>query len=235
MKISEYVLKLFFPPKCIVCGEVMPYTKEPPYLCDHCGLAELPLKTCAKCGKPYDIGYGKVDRCLYCETKFPFEFLISPHRYEGNAKTVIHNLKFGGRPYIYKSAAYIIASRYTAYTYSIPDVCIPAPIGRKRLDKRGYNQAALIAKELSMLLGGEFAEVLEKNVDVPPQSTLTSKQRAENLRGTISCNTDLSGKSVLLIDDVYTTGSTIAECCRVLKKYGAGKIFVAVFAITGKE
>ena len=235
MKFYEYILKIIFPPKCIVCGEVMPYLSEPPYLCDHCTLTEFPVKTCEKCGKPYDIGYGEVNHCMYCTSKYPFEFLVSPHKYDGNVKNVIHNLKFRDRPYIYKSVAHIIASRYTAYTYHFPDICVPAPIGKKRLNKRGYNQAALIAKEVSRLLGISYAEPLEKIIDVPPQSTLTREQRAENLKGTIACNTELDGKSVLFIDDVHTTGSTIAECCRMLKKGGAGKIYVATFAVTGKE
>jgi ComF family protein len=107
------------------------------------------------------------------------------------------------------------------------DVIIPVPLHPKREKKRGFNQAQIIAKELAELEGVRLLEgVLVKTKNIPPQTFLQLKEREKNVRGAFRVNKEeeIKGRVVLLVDDVYTTGSTIRECSSVLKKAGAKEV-----------
>lgn len=118
------------------------------------------------------------------------------------------------------------------------DTIIPVPISKKRKKERGYNQSLLIAKELVKQVNKEkkilslCADALEKVKNIVPQSTLDKENRLQNVQGVYQLKNkeQLEGKKILLIDDIYTTGSTVKECAKVLQQVSAKKIDVFTIA-----
>jgi ComF family protein len=154
--------------------------------------------------------------------------------FDGTVKELIHRLKYGKKVHISRPLA-LEAARYLAsfITDCGADLIIPVPLHRKRLRQRGFNQAVLVA------------EVFAKAWDLPlsrnnlcrirwtePQIHLSYNDRMNNVRGAFAVNNpeQIEGQRLVLVDDVYTTGSTVAECAKVLKKAGAGEVYIATIA-----
>jgi len=113
------------------------------------------------------------------------------------------------------------------------DIIVPVPLHSKRLKERGFNQSFLLAHQINKKLSlPVIADDLQRIKWTRPQVELDWRERASNVKGafTLIDNEEIKGKEVLLIDDVYTTGSTVNECARVLKKAGAKKVYVATVA-----
>jgi len=113
------------------------------------------------------------------------------------------------------------------------EAIVPVPIHRRRLKSRGFNQAAVLARELGKWAGLPAANVrLMRLRDIPAQTGLTGGARRRNVRGAFGLrrSANVAGRIFLLVDDVYTTGSTVAECCRVLKREGAAEVRVLTLA-----
>jgi len=110
---------------------------------------------------------------------------------------------------------------------------IPVPLFWTKFLKRGYNQAALLAKTISRECNMEYADILKRIKDTKTQTRLSTEARRKNVYGAFMLKSgEVEGKNVLLIDDVMTTGATINECARVLKQAGAKEVYSCVAAIT---
>lgn len=209
--------------KCIVCGrEIIPNRYG---LCNQCKI-ELNENYCLRCGR-HKVGVG--DYCDECaDMSVHFDEARSAVNYVDNAQNLVLRLKFGNSPYL---AEYM--SRYMLDTLLFTDWdidCITfVPLHKTRRRKRGYNQAELLAAALAEYTDKPCSALLEKTVVTPTQARSNREERLKNLRGTFS----VIGKPprhLLLIDDVLTTGSTVDECSRVLKKAGAKVVYVLTFA-----
>ena len=113
------------------------------------------------------------------------------------------------------------------------DIIIVVPISKKRQKERGYNQSELIAKEISKMLSIKIEKnIIKKLKNTPPQSSLNKEQRQENIRGVYKVfNIEkIENKNILIIDDIYTTGSTVNECSKMLRKAQPRKVDVLVLA-----
>ena len=137
-------------------------------------------------------------------------------------RDAIHALKYRGM----RAASETLAGLLLQYMKRNPlqaDVVIPAPLHRRRLRSRGYNQAALLAREIGKVMELPVRENLLVRVsDARPQvATQTREERRLNVAGNFVCKADLGGMAILLIDDVATTGSTLSECALALKEAGA--------------
>ncbi len=111
------------------------------------------------------------------------------------------------------------------------DVLTPVPLHPRRLRSRGYNQSALLAKELSKQLGLEVDQaLLRRTNNTRPQVSASRDERRENVRGSFRCDGPADGRSVILVDDVATTGSTLSACAAVLKAAGASSVWCLVLA-----
>lgn len=113
------------------------------------------------------------------------------------------------------------------------DVIIPVPLHPKRLRWRGFNQSVLLAQQVSRALDVPLDPfVLHRNQETPPQTQLTEEERRKNVRGAFSLNPHrpIKGRRVLLVDDVYTSGATVNECSRSLKRGGAKEVYVLTLA-----
>jgi ComF family protein len=205
---------------------------------------------CATCGErlfsPYAVAAAPGEpRCGLCRRVEPvFARAVAYGSYESGLRELIHLLKFGGvRP-----AANVLGRMLAEAVgtlepdFSVEGVAlVPVPLHRTKLRQRGFNQAELIARAAMKISPVRdrlrlCAGVLERTRETASQIGLTSHQRRENLRGAfgVAQREFVKGREVLVVDDVYTTGATVSECARVLRRAGATKVWVATVARTLK-
>ena len=163
-----------------------------------------------------------------------FEELISIFKYEGIIREKIIQYKFGDRAYMNNTFAKIILkNEKICGLLKKYDIIIPVPIHKKRKAQRGYNQTQLIANKISKYLNIKLCNnVLVKNKNTIAQSKLNKKKRVQNIKGVFKIlnSEKIKGKDILLLDDIYTTGSTANECSKILKKAGAKTVGVLTIA-----
>ena len=187
---------------------------------------------------------GKLDEkslCKKCEMKLQKDFrdqnyneLISIFSYEGIIRSNILNYKFKDKPYMAKTFAKFITNEKNVFekikTY---DTIIPVPISKERMKQRGYNQSLILAKELNKYLNLELVNnSLIKTKNVVEQSSLNKEERQKNIINAYELKNRqiLENKKVLIIDDIYTTGSTVNECAKMIRLAKPEKIGVLAFA-----
>lgn len=180
-------------------------------------------KTCKRCGVAID---GSEDYCGNCAfDKVYFDVAYSPFSYEGAVRDAILRFKFGNCGNFARIfAKYLV---FMAQKHELQfDVVTCAPMTKKAKRKRGYNQAQLLAEHFCAILNDEakFVAAIEKINETEAQEKLPRAQRKTNLIGAYKCVADVKGKSVLVIDDVKTTGATLNECAKVLKRAGATNV-----------
>ncbi|MCB2202522.1 ComF family protein [bacterium] len=219
------VLDWIYPPVCVGCG-------EPGYrLCDKCfgTIRFIEGHVCERCGLP--IGLKRL-HCEECdEEKPPYDAMRSLARYEGVIRESIHALKYGDN----LSLGEVFTDRLTAIVREedwSPDLIIPVPLSPARKAQRGYNQSTLLARPVALQLGVRFTpEVLRRIRNTQSQVELPADKRRENVKGAFNALPELvSGKRVLLVDDVTTTGSTIKECALALREVGAAAVYCLTLA-----
>ncbi|MBQ7039965.1 MAG: ComF family protein [Clostridia bacterium] len=217
------------------CKKVLKINHRLPNICPDCNdkVLWLPLKTCVRCGKPTDAGYDK-PYCLYCAKKITgIKGVVSPLLYKDETRESILRFKFGNKPYYAATYANLLYERLKEYKLENSfEKIVPVPITFKRLFKRGYNQSMRTAKYMSKLSGKPVLNALKKIKDTPPQSTLKFSERKNNLKDAIIMKKNIKPvKSVLLIDDVYTTGTTAKVCSTALHKGGIPRVLVCTIAM----
>ena len=225
-KLARSALDLVFPIHCAGCG------REGGVICGQCvdGLERLTAPYCRVCANP-----GVNGLCRWCGQSPPgFDSLRSPFRFEGPVRDAIHRLKYKGE----RASAGLLASLMVEYLERNPapvDALIPTPLHPRRLRSRGYNQSALLAGEIGKRITLAVREDLLIRVRNPrPQvETQSQQERRGNVAGNFECRTDATDLTVLLIDDVATTGSTLSECATALKAAGATQVHALTLAREG--
>ena len=192
--------------KCINCGTAIKTT------CD--------INVCDACNRKVSV-YGQT-------INIPDRVVVSALPYDKHIRKHMHKFKFQEKKYLGYTFAKLLYKKIASNSWSSEIQCVTCVpmLGRRR----SYNQSAVIAEQIASLLDVPFAEnALVKIKNNPPLYTLTYKQKSKVVKGAYDLGEDLSfkGKTVLLVDDIYTTGSTINECRRVLNKNGAGKVYSA--------
>lgn len=210
------LLKIIYPPMCSLCG-----ASSEQYLCKKCERKLNQIQIISS-----------IDRQSN-EDVF-FDEQIHGFMYEGIIRDLILKYKFEHKPYIYKAFKTFFKKNEKLYVlFQKYDIIVPVPISKVRLKCRGYNQSELLAREFSRLFNLTLEKrVLKKIKNNPRQSTLSQEKRFLNTQGVykIDKNDKIIDKNVLLLDDVFTTGSTCNECAKVLKEAGAKKIGVFTIA-----
>ena len=224
MNLFERIMNLIFPPKCIFCNKIMD------------DLADLHI--CQECYKKVIflgdnlLGIAGQDTAKGCDAA------VSVCRYAGIVKDSLIKFKFYNKPGYYRTFARLLTKYIFKVTNSIKfDMIISVPLHKSRETERGYNQALLISKALSRETGiRECSRLLVRTRNTDAQSLLDRKNRLWNVKDAFSVkNAELiEGKNILLIDDILTTGTTVNECGRILKKAGANTVLAAVIA-TGQS
>lgn len=224
------MLSFLFPARCPGCDRVHPVGEQG--FCKACLslLREPQGNLCPYCGKPI----GQEELC--CDTcqgvSHPYITGEAAFLYTGLLQESMSRFKRGARAEYGSVYAQMLWQRKKQWLQQIGRaVLVPVPIHRSRLRKRGYNQAALIARGLSGLSGFPVAEhLLLRQHDTTPQRELSKQNRRKNLRGAFTNGKSedwlyLSGKCAIIIDDIYTTGSTIDACAAVLRDVGFEKVY----------
>ena len=203
MKLIDNILNLIYPPVCGFCDKIC---KE--HLCKKC---EMVIK------KYENSSIRKSEKEYFTEMAYIF-------KYEDIIRDILIKYKFQSKSYIYKTFSKIILKNKKICGFlKNYDIIIPVPIHKKRIKKRGYNQTELIAREISKKLDLKYeGNILIKVKNVLPQSELTKKERQKNIKGAFGIKNaeKIKNKKVLILDDIYTTGSTLNECARILKQSG---------------
>lgn len=230
----QKMLQILYPEHiyCMACGKpILPENRDSLCTCCRESLQRKTAYFCSKCGRIAK-KRPKSDLCPDCRADLPvFSRGMTCCVYEGAAKKIIYDLKYAAKGYLAKNMAYIMEKR--APRPCCYDIIVPVPMfGPKKL-RRGYNQAELLAKELASLTGKPCVpQCLRRIRDTAPMSGLSRGERKENIKNMLQAERPkiIRGKNILLVDDVFTTGSTVNECCRILLAAGAGEIFVLTFA-----
>ncbi len=223
--ILEATGKLVFPPKCIFCSKLLG--------------PEVQMEMCKECFNriPFIVDYGAfIEKFLYdtdtLSTWFDGVFCIC--EYKGIIKQSIMRYKYFGKAHYYRTFAMIIADKLKEMiNISEFDIIISVPLHKQRERKRGYNQSLLISKEISKIMGiPDKSSLLIRHRYTDTQSLLHKNERYLNVKNSfrVTNENEISGKSILLVDDVLTTGYTINECSRMLKESGAEKVYAVVIA-----
>ena len=226
MQLPKLALDLLFPLTCLGCR------REGRLLCPACvdNLPRLKTPYCRICAEP-----NTRSLCRWCSGVAPaFDGLRAPYLMEGCIRETVHALKYRG----VRAAAPQLAELLADFmeSHSIPgDELIPVSLHPRRLRERGYNQSELLARELSKRTGLPVnAGALIRAKDSGPQvQTVSRERRRENVSHSFRCKDDMTGRRLILVDDVATTGSTLSACASALKEAGAASVWALVLAREG--
>ena len=225
-------LDLVFPPLCPVCDEMLGVGRRDP-LCGACweGLERIAPPWCRCCGAPL----GVEGLCGACRSRRPgFAYARAASLYGDLVREAIHAFKFGGRGGLANPLGDLLAGLgLSALPGAAPDVLVPVPLHPRRARERGYNQALLLARRLERAWRVPVvADALVRAVPTLPQADLDAAARRRNVRGAfvVSRPERITGRHVVLVDDVLTTGATAGECARSLYRAGATAVGVLTVA-----
>lgn len=210
-----------FPMKCIFCGKILTLYSE--------------NEICEECQKELFFLYNNSPQIIFAGSDTDYcDGIVFVCEYNGIVKNSIIKYKFYDKPGYHRAFANIIYKKLLkTKEYSDIDIILSVPLHKKRESIRGYNQSLLISRQLSKIMKiKETSYVLRRTVNTEAQSSLDKSARMKNVKNAFEVifTDDIKNKSILLIDDILTTGNTINECCKVLKRAGANKVFAAVIA-----
>ncbi len=232
---------IIFPPICVSCNDVIKIDKhfDESFICESC-LSEARgyIETedlCIKCSKPIDtkskqqVKEQKCEYCLEFEDDFYFEKNLSVIEYNGYYARLLRNFKFGynknvSNAFVKILENYLIENRGFFEEF---DIITSVPIYKNRRKFRGFNQSELLCEKICKVVDKPFeANILIKTKSTYPQTTVPHNQRKNNIKDAIQLNPiyDIRDKRILLIDDVFTTGSTLNECAKTLSERGCRKV-----------
>jgi ComF family protein len=232
-------LDLVFPALCPVCEATLAERRRDP-LCGACWdrIARIAPPCCDRCGLPWRTSIPLATFvptvppvCGACRIEPPgWDWARAGAAYEGVVRDAIHALKFGGKRALARPLAQLIGEQWPPLARDVVAL-VPVPLGRPRERERGFNQAALLAERLAHDLGVAVRpRWLKRLRDTQPQSDLGAAERQANVRGAFEARPEVAGHHVVVVDDVLTTGATVAECARALRAAGAARIGVVAVA-----
>ncbi len=228
---------LLFPSLCLGCQQPLEASHDLP-LCLECA-RQLPRSRppwCLGCGRSLAGAGAGVDRCRECRLRrpFPFDRVITPFLYESPIRQLVWALKYQARisliPFF---ADWMVRAVKERRSVERPDLCVPVPLHSTRLRERSFNQAERLGRALAERLHLPFrADLLVRGRATLPQIALPREMRRLNLQEAFSLNpkTSVQGLKILLVDDIFTTGSTAGACAQLLKQAGAAHVTVAALA-----
>jgi len=228
--LATAALDLLFPAVCPVCSARLGAGRHDP-LCGTCwaSFARLAPPFCATCGVP--VPSDAVVRCVGCRASAPaFDYARAAAAYGGTLRDAVHALKFGGRRSLARPLGDLIVE-HCAGALAAPDALVPVPLARARERERGFNQAGLLAERLGERLGVRVrSRWLVRLRATAAQSDLSAAERRANVADAFAAAPAVSGRDLVVIDDVITTGATVAECARALHEAGARRVGVLAVA-----
>ena len=207
-------LKLVYPTRavCMGCDSQAGFGRE--WLCDDCRM-ELAKRWVGAAPPP---AASDIDGAAYA------------YLYAGPAGSMVRHLKYRGVRRLAEPMARAMASALERIQPTGAECVVPVPMHPKRIRERGFNHAALLAEGLGALAGLPVCEALARVRNTPQQARLTEEERRVNVRDAFATAKPVVGKRLLLVDDVCTTGATVADCARAMKEAGAAAVYLICFA-----
>ena len=235
----RHAVRFFLPADCAACG--MPLTTDPvPLFCKACWETTAPLRLarCSQCDRPLPspvaLTYSPTHRCHHCTVRPPaYAKAWTLYPYLPPLQDAICLFKYRGKVSLAKPLGQLMLKGLPASLDA--DLVIPVPLHPTRLREREFNQSLLLADQVAQYVGRPLSFTnLVRTAPSEPQSTLSRKERLKNLRRAFAVRQpqSIAQKRILLIDDVFTTGTTVNECAKVLREAGAEAIFVLTLART---
>jgi ComF family protein len=241
------LVDLLLPPFCVVCNSPLREGRRDP-LCGPCWgkIDRVTPPICAVCGLelgryvtgPAPVAPPPAARCGPCRTRPPaFAYARSAARYSDVVREALHAFKFRGKRALAAPLAELVAETDLAsLPVAAPEVLIPVPLFPARERVRGFNQAALLARRVGRAWGiPVHRDVLVRAVDTRAQTELTGRERRRNVRGAFRVRRPgaVAGRHVIIVDDIFTTGSTASACAVALSRAGAATVGVLTVARAG--
>src|SRR5881409_2603468 len=230
----EAAISLLYPPVCTICGGTV---RAGNYLCNQCEakVVRIVAPFCQKCSEPFEGSITSEFTCANCAHRtIHFDPAVSAYRGRGIVRQIIHEFKYGRQIHLRRLVARWLNSALDdeRLRQSHFDVIMPVPLHPARQRERGFNQASLLAELLSVQTAIPVKPLLERTRYTTTQTALDRSERMENLHNAFRLrkNADVRGLRVLLVDDVLTTGSTLNECARILKRASAFSVHAATAA-----
>jgi ComF family protein len=224
---------LLMPPACIACKAPV---ATPLGFCADCwsALPAIEAARCIQCAVPLPIAWAAESHCLGCLNDPPrFDRTAAPFRYEGPARQAVLALKNGREAYAAQMAAAML--RAAPGWVTADTIVCAVPLHRWRLAARGYNQSVLLARRIAASAGARMdPDLLVRVKDTPRTKGLSRKARKRNVEGAFrlgeGAKTRMAGREVILVDDVMTSGATASAAAGLLKRGGAARVSVMVYA-----
>lgn len=222
-RLTDAIKNVFFPHHCFLCNEVLyPHRR----MCGAC-LQKAPYiypPICERCGR-------NTDKCHCGKRRRAFERCVSPFYHKGVVQNGIYTLKSEGFEVTVNGFAAEMAEVVRREYGGIPfDLVTAVPLHKRERLSRGFNQAEKLGQALAARLYLPYETVLTKLTVTAPQKELKAVERSGNLLGVFDVCGDVSGKIILLVDDVITTGATLDECAKMLKIFGAEEVYAVTAA-----
>lgn len=229
------IINLFYPASCQACGKKSGIWNE--NLCGDC-LKKIKKRLppfCIKCGRQLTGDPYLKDKCNDCKNHDPYyDRAHSGFHYEGILKDLVHDFKYKKITSLSREFSKLTVSFMKEYTLGKDvDIVAPVPMHPARIFKRETNHSHILAKDIAKNLGLKYSNrLLKKTKNTPLQSKLKRKERINNLKESFSVNkgSDVKGKNILLVDDLFTTGTTVNECAKILKEAGSDYVEVITLA-----
>ena len=230
---AEAILSLFYPRRCPVCQDIA--VPRGALICPDCRkrVSFIEEPTCRRCGK--EVLYSDMEYCFDC-TRFPrsFDGGVSLMHYDAVGRASMQGFKYHGRQEYAAWYAEALLERYGDWIRTRgADALVPVPVHASRLRRRGYNQAEVLARELSRRTGiPVWRDVLVRTRRTAAQKNLGGGERQKNLLAAMKAGAlPKDAPGVFLVDDIYTTGSTAEACTRALKRAGAAHVWLITVCI----
>jgi len=231
---GEALISLLFPPHCAFCRNPTPAGQ---HLCESCRsrTARIERPYCQQCSQPFD---GAIDgnfTCVNCgDRRFHFDCAVSRYRSTGLVRELIHRFKYDRTFYLRGTLAEWLAETLDDVRIRVQpyDYLVPVPLHPARMREREFNQADVLARLISSRAERPVLTALRRIRYTTTQTRLDREERMQNLRNAfrVRQTSRVSGSHLILVDDVFTTGSTVEECARVLKQAGAASVRVITVA-----
>jgi competence protein ComFC len=233
-ELFKAAVSLLYPATCTICRK---HVRSGEYLCDACEakIVRIVPPFCETCSEPFEGSITTAFSCANCVNRtIYFDAAVAAYRGRGIVRDVIHELKYKRQMHLRHLVARWLRAALDDERLRNQqfDVIVPVPLHPARQRERGFNQASLLAKLLSAQTSIPCRPVLKRIRYTTTQTALDRSERMENLHNAFRLrkNADVRGLRVLLIDDVLTTGSTLSECARVLKRADACSVHAATAA-----
>lgn len=236
--LKERMLEILFPSRCPICDSILPLShieEKSERICKRCKKSVFYIKEpmCKTCGRMISIETKEL--CSDCEEKkHLFDQGKATFLYQGEIKKSLYRFKYGNRKEYACFYGEQMAKQYESWILQInPDALIPIPLHKKRFQKRGYNQAYEVAKIIGERLNIVVDnEIMQRKKDTVAQKQLSMQERKKNLNNAFFITqNNVKYNCIILIDDIYTTGSTIDEATSVLRRAGVKNIYFICISI----